>query len=198
MSEKTITDVRKEQIINAFYDCLSEKGHQYVTISEIVKRAGLSRSAIHYYFRNKEELIKSLMEEITVRYENQLLEILEGAGTSPGSLVKILDHFVDAFVFDPGLNRVMLNLVQMSFDNEMVQKHLAKVLSIYRAHTRELFPEDEEHVMDTFTLASVIVALIDGFGLNWTMDPTTLDRETVKTVIHMLGQVIGLFPKENS
>lgn len=49
---------------------------------EIAEAAGLSRPALHYHFKNKEEPLGNLVEDVTVRVQREATRIVEAAGGS--------------------------------------------------------------------------------------------------------------------
>jgi len=53
----------KKKIIDAAMDVFSMKGYATASIREIAKIAGISVGGVYLYFRNKEELYKSLINE---------------------------------------------------------------------------------------------------------------------------------------
>ncbi|MDH4209173.1 MAG: TetR/AcrR family transcriptional regulator [Anaerolineae bacterium] len=57
MTARRRSDEKAQAILDAACRCLSEKGYAATTISEIAAEAGVSRGLLHYYFKNKEELM---------------------------------------------------------------------------------------------------------------------------------------------
>ncbi|QRN41773.1 MAG: TetR family transcriptional regulator [Neisseriaceae bacterium] len=64
-----------EKIISASIKLFNEQGERYITTNHIVAYLGISPGNLYYYFQNKEEIIK----EIFKRYEEELLEFVQGA-----------------------------------------------------------------------------------------------------------------------
>lgn len=48
-------DQRREELINATYLEVAEKGYSAVTLQDIAKRAGVSKGSTLYYFATKED-----------------------------------------------------------------------------------------------------------------------------------------------
>jgi AcrR family transcriptional regulator len=68
MSPK-ISDAKKEErriaILNAAFECFSEKGYFITTVDDIVEASGASKGAIYLYFKSKEEIFISLTDYLT-------------------------------------------------------------------------------------------------------------------------------------
>ena len=52
----------RENIMQAAIDCLVECGYAGLTTSEIVRRANISRGAMHHHFANRTELVAALID----------------------------------------------------------------------------------------------------------------------------------------
>ena len=98
MARKCKEDAEKtrQAVIEAALDVFSEKGYAKATFDEIAARAGFTKGAVYWYFRNKADLVAALIveymerkraeisEEIPVM-EEIVEEIVEESGTSRGS-----------------------------------------------------------------------------------------------------------------
>ena len=58
----------QEEILKAAARLFADKGYRAVTIDEIAAEIGFAKSAIYYYFRNKEEVLWRIVEEIYDSY----------------------------------------------------------------------------------------------------------------------------------
>ncbi len=80
----------KKKIIDAAMAVFSTKGYAKANIREIAKAAGISVGGVYLYFRNKEELYKSLINN-RMRDIGSRLEITAG---SAGSAAEALSNFM--------------------------------------------------------------------------------------------------------
>lgn len=81
---------KRQKIIAAAEDVVSEKGLREATIAEIAKAAGLSDSFIYHYFKGKEDLIFSLPIEHENEFYSLLNEHLQGIWDRESQLRKII------------------------------------------------------------------------------------------------------------
>ena len=75
MNEKffTLSKERQQAILNAGYRVFSQNTYKKCPVSEIAAAAGISKSLLFYYFRNKKELYLYLWEncvKTTIKYMN--------------------------------------------------------------------------------------------------------------------------------
>ncbi len=54
--------IRREQIVEAAVAIIAEQGIQNLSLSEIEKRAGMSRGQLTYYFPSKEDILLAVFD----------------------------------------------------------------------------------------------------------------------------------------
>lgn len=70
MARKTeISEIRKQELTQAALKCMALKGYDRVTLDDVTKEAGLSKGIASYYFKNREELLISVIQKM---WENVL------------------------------------------------------------------------------------------------------------------------------
>jgi AcrR family transcriptional regulator len=187
MPRKSIAPKRREQIINALFNCLADKGHESVTVKDIAKRADLHYGVIHYYFGSKDDIVSALADSIVTKYDNLLAERIGAVESASEKLEVALDFLVDEFIFNRRLNRVFYNLVQMAFERKTVRKALRKQLRVYRRRIAEVVEEGIEigefEDRDAGDSARLMVALMEGMALQWMIEPGSLKRDEVRKLV---------------
>ena len=70
-------DLKKNTILNSATKIFAEKGYQYATIAEVAKEAGVSTGLVYSYFKNKLDLLLSVVLQFwqNINKENQELNI---------------------------------------------------------------------------------------------------------------------------
>ena len=54
---------RRQEIINAAIDLFYEYGYQKASLRDLSRKVGLTQAAIYYHFRNKEEILYTIIEK---------------------------------------------------------------------------------------------------------------------------------------
>ena len=79
MARKTeISEIRKQELTQAALKCMALKGYDRVTLDDVTREAGLSKGIASYYFKNREELLISViykMWETAEGYTRAIWEI---------------------------------------------------------------------------------------------------------------------------
>ena len=74
---KQIASFRKRQITRAAYEIIAEKGYHNFTMMDIAKQAGVSSGLIHHYFKDKENMLVTLLREMQQNVRSSLERALE-------------------------------------------------------------------------------------------------------------------------
>ncbi len=82
---------RQDEILRAAISVLAKKGFQHTKIRDIAKAAGVADGTIYLYFKNKDELLVRLFEEVMQRVLGILRKALEEV-TEPEEKLRCFLH----------------------------------------------------------------------------------------------------------
>jgi AcrR family transcriptional regulator len=191
MGRKSNADQRRSEIVWALYDCLAEQGHEKVSIKAIATRAGLPPGVIHYYFKSKEDIIADLASALVDRYSQRLDLMLADARSDRQEISMAVDFVVDELIFNPSLNRVFFNLIQMAYERDRLHRVMTEMLRIYRQRFVDVLTAAGMGAQGE-TIASVVVALAEGFSLQWMIEPGLFSKKEVRdALIRAIGELPG-------
>ncbi|MFD1039438.1 TetR/AcrR family transcriptional regulator [Virgibacillus byunsanensis] len=92
---------RRNQILRASLNALSDKGFNTVTLQDIADYAGVSKGVTNYYFKSKADVFGHLFEWLTQRiYENE-----SAAVSSKYTAMEKLEAYVNAAFSSPEKNK---------------------------------------------------------------------------------------------
>jgi AcrR family transcriptional regulator len=94
MPKPDVSVERKAQILAAASRIFLKKGFETARMEEIAEEAGLSIGGLYWYFKSKEEVIFSLMDELINSDLNEQRALLE----APGSVMERLTQYVRSSV----------------------------------------------------------------------------------------------------
>ena len=143
---------RKQMILNAAMKVFSESGYNGSSVDDIASEAGISKGAIYWHFKNKDDLFKSLLEywtkeQFTVFKENikqshSFIDSLHSMLTMPFEMpdesIKLIRIMMDFYahgaeidgmveVFD-GYYKVFAKELQKYIDKAIEEGELSKEL----------------------------------------------------------------------
>ncbi len=70
--------LRRRQMLTSALELFADKGYHNISMLQIAKRAEFALGTLYKFFRNKEDLYKALVTEMTTDYHKALTEILAG------------------------------------------------------------------------------------------------------------------------
>jgi len=173
---KQIALLRKRQITGAAYEIIAEKGYYNFTMMDIAKRAGVSSGLIHHYFKDKENMLVTLLREmqqsVRINTEKAIEEV-------PGPKEK-LEVFMDR-AFD--LAEAQREYLYVTYDfltqikfNERMQRIMSKLYRGYRETMVEILREGKAKGIfkdvDEHYTASLFISIMLGIELQYVIDST--------------------------
>jgi AcrR family transcriptional regulator len=137
-----MSDLR-EQIMRAARTLLIERGYRGLTMREIAEAVNVSKAALYYYFKDKEQLLAAILDAYLDDME-ALLAPLEAADLPVRQKVSIM---VEQILSQPAENRAIIRLssqemaqlsppARQAFDQAYHRKFLLKIQSILEAGMR--------------------------------------------------------------
>jgi TetR/AcrR family fatty acid metabolism transcriptional regulator len=127
--KKREKDIKKGVILKAARKLFFEKGFKSVTVDSIAKKAELSKGAVYLHFASKDEIYTQILLEDNDKFQQRFSGLFENGGNASDCLFKIADIFVDFYLKDRELFRIlmtfMLNVNQGNLPQEF-EKHIIK------------------------------------------------------------------------
>ena len=118
MEEKAVTT--KQKILEASLALFSEKGYKATTVRDIAGKVGIRQGAIYNHFKNKEEILETLVNNLT---ESALVHLFEEESenkTGKQLLARIATTF-KLISFDPRNEALFRLMMQELFRNEKIR-----------------------------------------------------------------------------
>lgn len=82
----------REPILAAAVELFRAHGFAGTSMQDIATAAGLSRPALYYHFKNKEEILRSLVEDVTVRTQREATRIASLATADHAQTLRAVVH----------------------------------------------------------------------------------------------------------
>jgi AcrR family transcriptional regulator len=103
-------DERREQFVRAAITVMSQEGLDRATTRRIAEVAGAPQAALHYAFRDKEELLVAVVGEVTGEVERILRAAVDPGGGLEAAVRSASAAFWDHVVGDDGLQLMQYEL----------------------------------------------------------------------------------------
>jgi len=112
--------VARERLLESAKRLFSQRGYYATSVEDIVESAGFSKGTFYFYFKSKEELFKSLVEEMHL------------------SIVKRLESFLER---DLPLEDALIEHAKVFLEDIYQNRHIAQIFLFQLVGTNEEFRE---------------------------------------------------------
>ena len=75
-SPRSSSPVNRTKAVEVAAQLFLRQGYAYVSMDEVVRVSGVSKSNIYYHFKNKEELLQAVVQFWIAQYESELYLLL--------------------------------------------------------------------------------------------------------------------------
>jgi AcrR family transcriptional regulator len=187
---------RRDALISAALELISEGGTRIATVRAIADRAGVTPGLIRHYFQSKEELTREAYRAVMERMTADNLAVLDAAPHSPeGRLAAFVAASLRPPVLDPaamGLWAGFIHLVRR--DPAMAEVHEATYLG-YRDRLQELIAAlpDMGDAARHRRLAIACNGVIDGLWMEGCALPSAFAPGELETIgVEAVGAILGI------
>ncbi len=174
-ADPVLADRRREALIKAGYAEILENGVHGLTIDAVVTRAGSSKGGALYYFRTKEELLYAILHWLLTQVDRSLEEVARSQEPPRGRLAAELEVLFHSLDVNRKLYLVFFDYVALGAREERFRKLLAAFLERCRKRDMGIVEEGmKQHQfrrVNARDAAATIRALVDGYCLQWLMEP---------------------------
>lgn len=129
---------RRRRIQQAAREVFAEKGYTKTSIEQVARQASLSVGAIYLYFRSKEDLYISLIEETLEAFDSELAQVLTRADLHPANRLQAAwSYLVNWAISDVEGTRILRLISQPGVRKQLsdeVAEAAAKGLTGVREH----------------------------------------------------------------
>lgn len=101
----------EQNVIACAHRLFIEKGYVNTSMSDIAAAVGITRPALHYYFRTKERLFRAIYGDILQEVIPRIHDILIRDIPFMERLDRIIDEYVALFLNNPDLPYFMICLL---------------------------------------------------------------------------------------
>ncbi len=190
----------REAILDAAVQVFLVRGVSRTTLANIAKKAGVTRGAIYWHFKNKEDLLSALWGQLLLPFEPIKQAI--GNPDEPDPLGKLQQTHI-AFFKSLKENPRLLQLYQIMFSKcETVEN--TGTLHLYRVNCHIEGQRNIEKILRNAIIQGQLptnlnvrlgsiatISFIDGLITNWIMFPDLLDVEQeIPTILNRLIQML--------
>jgi len=181
---------RASELVQAGLRVLSQGGITAFTIDNICKASGASRGLVGHHFGGKDGLLAACY---AAAYAPLMQAI--GTDTAPLTLAELLEDLLSERHLRPeGLNIWLALWGEIAVNPVLRAEHLRHYRAYHAALARAAarhFGRDRPEAADE-TLASALIALLDGIWLEFCIAPAEMGRDRARAAVEVLLRGAGI------
>lgn len=192
----------RHKLLDAAEHLFQAQGVSRTSLQDIARRAGATRGAVYWHFKDKADLFNAMMERVTLPLEQAFQERLgkEGQTDPLGRIRSSVGEALARIASDPQTRRVFEVATQkVEYVDELVEvrrRHLKSrgdfLIQVERGFLDAVQKHGLELPVPAATAAQGLHAIIDGLIQNWLLesadfDLVTLGQDVVDVYLRGLG-----------
>ncbi|MBU1340921.1 MAG: TetR/AcrR family transcriptional regulator [Proteobacteria bacterium] len=192
MGPASNTDPKAQKILVAVRTILAQNGYMGTTISLVAKEAGVSRGLLHYYFKNKDEMLAQVIKENMEVSITMIAFVFEQHHTPQGYAKGITELLRGVMENDPDFLSLFFEGFAVARHSKIVNQELAMLYGKFRNALETCLKKAEARQiihpgLPVEALAAIITGMIDGMGLQLLTEPDLSQNlilwESIETAI---------------
>ncbi|HZT82629.1 MAG TPA: TetR/AcrR family transcriptional regulator [Gemmataceae bacterium] len=190
-----IAGIRRREIIEAAVAVITEQGLQNLSLSEIEKKADMSRGQLTYYFATKEDILLAVFDHVVGLMHARIGAPAGGQGEQSGW--GWVEHLLGRLLGEPPLSKEFACL-QYTFlaqiaHREDFRERLAGLYETWRGNLAEGLAADSARGelgrhFSPRAVSCLVQAMLHGLRMQLAADPEAFDREEM---LHLCLDVLG-------
>lgn len=165
-------EARRQQFITAAIEVMSARGLDHATTRSIATHAGAPQAALHYAFRDKNELLAAVVMEVGAQVERVLRDAVQPEKGLIAAIRDGLNAYWEHVAGDDGLQLLQYELTIFSrrtpgyewLAEAQYARYAAVVEEVFRA---ALDHEPDPPAIDLAELSRFMVAVVDGLIIQY-------------------------------
>ena len=174
-----VSEGRRNQILDTAEDVFAKRGFDEARMDDIAERSGLSKGAVYWYFKKKDDIIGGLLERVFRRSIEAIRGIAREKSTVRERVLRVGEQISGDYRAMARLMPIALEFYAVALRQRSIRKHLT---AIYDELLSILVPLFEEGIRngefgrtDARRAATMFVASYEGLGLLWAISPKLVD-----------------------
>ncbi|SVA23785.1 uncharacterized protein METZ01_LOCUS76639 [marine metagenome] len=138
MKKLELQDRRKEQIMSAALSVVVAKGYDQSRMDDIVEKSQLSKGAIYWYYKSKEEVYLSLVDYWFLQYSSGVVDTLQQQESASDQLKALFDFFIGQFDKNPATFKLLVEFWRLAGLNPDFNAKLQQIYSDFLEYIIEI------------------------------------------------------------
>ena len=178
-AEKLPTDIRREQIVAAALQVMSESSIRRLTMKDIAQRMGMAPSALYRHFKNRDAMMSAILEHIRTKLYRNIEAVRQGNDDAVERLRQLLYRHIRLIREEHGIPRIFFSDELWGQKQERRQK-MFRIVTGYLAEVEDIVREGQNRGgirrdIDPAAAAKMFFGIVQPAALLWHMSEGRFD-----------------------
>jgi AcrR family transcriptional regulator len=173
------SEQRKNEILDAALEVFSELGLGEASVDDVVRRSGLSKGTLYWYFKSKDRLVGALMKRFFARELEKVRSLEAEGGPARERLLRYAREVVGEMKRMP--RALTFEFYGAAIRQKSIRKFLGELYVQYCGQLAAIFREGvqkgEFRPGDAGLRAAAMTGLCEGLILLWALNPDAFPLE---------------------
>ena len=184
----------RRDLMDVAIDCFAKYGAQATSIDRIAKAAGVTKGALYYHFKDKEELLVEAVKNRVEQFERRVRTDLPPDGDAPSALRQLARVCYDHATRSNHRRLIVTLMVEAIDTNPRLAKQFREMMHRFREFLRTIVCRGQERKelrldIDPEVAAEVYAGAVMGAEIQYYQDPQHFDLAA--TLDAFVDQYIG-------
>lgn len=176
-----VSQERIDQILNAATAVFAQRGFHDARMDDIVDESGLSKGALYWYFKSKDDIISAILVNLFERELADLQRLITAEGPASHRIMEFTRNSMDDMKRMMRILPITYEFYALAFRNKKVRQTLRKYLRNYMEILlpiiRQGIQQGEFRSIEPKETAIALGAVIEGTTVLWIFDRETVNLE---------------------
>jgi AcrR family transcriptional regulator len=174
-------DERREEIIQAVLELAAEQGVKQLSVQAIADRVGIAQPTVFRHFKTRDAILRAVMETVGTAMLAVAAAVLAGRGSADQRLRQLLQRQLEFISQRRGVPRVLFS-ERLHHEDPELKAVVRRVMESYTDRIADLVVAGQadgrfKAQLEPREAAIMIVALVQGLVMRWSISDFTLDLE---------------------
>ncbi len=182
-SDPDASELRRNQILDAAMPVFARLGFEHARMDDIVEASGLSKGALYWYFKSKEEIITGILRRLFTTDIEQLGGLLESEGTVSERLLLLTRFRVAGLKRLADLLPILVEFYAVTVREGRVREFISEYFGSFRELLVDLIQQGidrgEFRPVSTVETAVTLSAIYEGLTIHWLINPKVVEWDII-------------------
>lgn len=170
----------RRELLNVAIDCFAKYGYAATSIDRIAKAAGVTKGALYYHFKDKEELLLQSVQHRLGQFERRVVQEISTIA-DPAESIRALGRICHEHATKSNHRRLIVTLMVEALDTyPALERVFRDMMRRFRAFVADLIERGKQcggfrSDVDSPLAAGMFAGAVMGMEIQYYQDPASFD-----------------------